>query len=185
MNRIQLKKGLRLLLHGREYTIEQRLPTGEIQLKDILTNTSSNLKEVVLTQLLFQGELKFLEEDFSGIKQRKASNYVGKDFTELPSALREEAKRKYSYVRRVLELSPHKQTATTLEPIISQVSKEISDRQPPSWLTLYRWYKNYSESGKDIRALVPLHSAKGNRESRLNPEVKKIIKDAIESKKQQ
>ena len=180
MNRIQLKKGLRLLLHGREYTIEQRLPTGEIQLKDILTNTRSNLKEVVLTQLLFQGELKFLEEDCSGIKQRKASNYVGKDFTELPSALREEAKRKYSYVRRVLELSPHKQTATTLEPIISQVSKEISDRQPPSWLTLYRWYKNYSESGKDIRALVPLHSAKGNRSSRLNPEVKKIIKDAIE-----
>ncbi|MGB5633992.1 MAG: hypothetical protein WBM86_14590, partial [Waterburya sp.] len=151
MTRIQLKKGLRLLLQGREYTIEQRLPTGEIQLRNLLTNTCSNLKEIVLTQLLFQGELQFLSEDSSRVKQQNHKRYSSTDFTELPPALREEAKRRYSYVSRVLSSTPNKRTATTLEPIISLVSREIEDRQPPSWLTVYRWLKNYSSSGEDIR----------------------------------
>lgn len=180
MTRIQLKKGLRLLLQGREYIIEQRLPTGALQLKNLLTNTCSNLKEVVLTQLLFQGELQFLGEDSETVKQQNDKSYSSKDFTELPPALREEAKRRYSYVSRVLESTPNKRTATTLEPIISLVSREIKDSKPPSWLTLYRWLKNYSSSGEDIRGLVPLHSAKGNRQSRLNPEVRQIIKNAID-----
>ncbi len=82
-------------------------------------------------------------------------------------------------ISRVLESTSNKRTATTLEPIISLVSREIKDSQPPSWLTLYRWLKIYSSSGEDIRGLVPLHSAKGNRQSRLNPEVQQIIKNAI------
>lgn len=180
MNRIQLRKGLGLVLHNQEYIIEQRLPDGEIKLKNILTNTYSNLKEAVLTQLLFQGELKFLNDSFSKDKQQRNTKYDDKDFTQLPANLREEAKRKYSYVKQVLELTPNKQTATTLNPIISQVSKEIHDRKPPSWSTLYRWYKDYSSSG-DIRTLIPLHSAKGNSQSRLDPEVKQIIEDAINS----
>ena len=181
MNRIQLRKGLCLLLHNRRYIIEQRLPNGEIQLKNLLTNTYSNLKETVLINLLFKGELQFLEDDYSSLKQLEKKRYSDKDFTELSEALREEAKRKYTYVSRVLELTPNKQTATTLKPIIVQVSQEINDNQPPSWVTLYRWYKRYLTSGKDIRSLIPLNSGKGNRHSRLNPEVRQIIKEAIES----
>lgn len=181
MNRIQLRKGLRLILHEREYIIEQRLPHGEIQLKNILTNTCSNLKEVVLIQLLFKGELQFIDNGLSEDIQQRNTKYGDNDFTQLPESLRKEAKRKYSYVSRVLELTPNKQTAKTLEPLIAKVSKEIDDRKPPSWSTLYRWYKNYSSSGQDIRSLVPLHSAKGNYQSRLNPEVKQIIQDAIDS----
>ena len=183
MNRIQLKKGLHLLLHGQEYSLEERLPNGKIQLKNLLTNTSSKLKETVLTQLLFKGELEFLNsvnsDRFKDREQRKNSfNHI--DFTQLPEALREEARRKYSYVSRVLESTPDKQTAKTLKPVITEVSQEIEDSKPPSWSTLYRWYKNYIASDKDIRSLVPLHSAKGNYKSRLNPEVRQIIKDAIE-----
>lgn len=181
MNRIQLRKGLRLILHEREYIIEQRLPHGEIQLKNILTNTCSNLKEVVLIQLLFKGELQFIDNGLSEDIQQRNTKYGDNDFTQLPESLRKEAKRKHSYVSRVLELTPNKQTAKTLEPLIAKVSKEIDDRKPPSWSTLYRWYKNYSSSGQDIRSLVPLHSAKGNYQSRLNPEVKQIIQDAIDS----
>ncbi len=181
MNRVQLRKGLHLLLHGQEYSIEQRLPDGEIQLKNLLTNICSKLKETALTQLLFKGDLQFLDDGYSEVKPSEDKRYSDSDFTQLPEALREEAKRKYSYVSRVIESTPNKQTAKTLEPIITQVSKEINDRKPPSWLTLYRWYKNYFSSGQDIRSLVPLHSAKGNYQSRLNPEVKQIIKNAIDS----
>ena len=44
MNRIQLRKGLRLLLHGQEYSVELRLSNGEICLKNLLTNTSFQIK---------------------------------------------------------------------------------------------------------------------------------------------
>lgn len=180
MNRIQLRKGLHLLLHGQEYSVEERLPNGEIQLKNLLTNTSSKLKETVLTQLLFKGELQFIDSNCSEAKKRRKKRFTHSDFTELPAALRKEAKRKYSYVSRVLESTPEKQTAKTLKPVIAEVSQKIEDSKPPSWSTLYRWYKNYIASDKDIRSLVPLHSAKGNHKSRLNPEVRQIIKDAIE-----
>ncbi|MEL6930223.1 MAG: Mu transposase C-terminal domain-containing protein [Cyanobacteria bacterium J06600_6] len=180
MNRIQLKKELHLLIYDQEYSIEERLPNGELHLKNLLTNTSSILKETTLTQLLFKGELQFLESNGSQATSETKKQLSYKDFTQLPEALRKEAKRRYSYVDRVVKSTPDKQTTKTLEPIVAQVSKEISDSKPPSWLTLYRWYKSYIASGCDIRSLVPLHSGKGNRQSRLNPEVRQIIKDAID-----
>jgi putative transposase len=76
-------------------------------------------------------------------------------------------------------LTPQKLTDSNLKPIIEQVSNEIEDSEPPSYLTLYRWVKDYLGSGKDIRSLIPKHRAKGNRQSRLEPEVKKIITNAI------
>ncbi|MEN9567301.1 MAG: hypothetical protein RLZZ69_2497, partial [Cyanobacteriota bacterium] len=181
MNRVQLRRGLHLLLHGQEYSVEKRLPTGEVLLNNLLTNVRSNLKETVLTQLLFEGELQFLDSGLSETKHTSNKRFSHRDFTQLPEALREEAKRKHSYVTKVLELTPDKQTAKTLKPVIAEVSQEIEDSKPPSWLTLYRWHKNYIASDKDIRSLVPLHSSKGNHQSRLNPEIRQIIKDSIDS----
>lgn len=181
MNRIQFKKGLRLLLHGQEYSVEERLPNAEIQLINLLTNVRSTLKETVLTQLLFRGELQFQDNDGSKLEREKNQKFDHSDFTQLPENLREEAKRRHCYVSKVLKLSPNKQTAKTLKPIISQVAQEIDDLKSPSWQTLCRWYKNYLASDKDIRALVPLYSARGNRQPRLNPEVRQIINDAIKS----
>ena len=180
MNRIQLKKGLHLRIHGQEYSVEERLANGEVKLNNLLTNVCSTLKETVLNQLLFKGELQFLNSNGSKVEQFKEKKLSNSDFTQLPEKLREEAKRKHCYVSKVLELTPDKQTAKTLKPIIAQVSEEINDSKSPSWSTLYRWYKNYLVSGQDIRSLVPFHSEKGNRQSRLHPEVQQIIQDAIE-----
>lgn len=167
-------------IHGQECSIEERLPNGEVHLKNLLTNVISRLKETTLTQLLFEGELQFIDSNGSQAPPKTKKKFSHRDFTQLPEALRKKAKRKYSYVNRVLNYTPNKQTAKTLEPIIAQVSKEIGDRKALSWLTLYRWYKSYIVSDCDIRSLVPLHSGKGNRQSRLNPEVRQIIKDTIE-----
>ncbi|HHP7230593.1 MAG TPA: hypothetical protein ACFCUY_07010 [Xenococcaceae cyanobacterium] len=119
MNRIQLRKGLHLLLHGQEYSVEERLPNGEVHLNNLLTNTSSKLKETVLTQLLFKGELQFLDSDRFEVREQRKNSFNHIDFTQLPEALREEARRKYSYVSRVLKSTPDKQTAKTLKPVIA------------------------------------------------------------------
>lgn len=178
MTRIQLRTGLHLVWQGREYVIEQCLASGEIQIKDQLTNTKSILKAVALTQLLFQGELQFLQVDAATTNQVTRLG-LSADFTQIPTELREEAKRRYKYVERVLESNVLKKNESELKPIIERVANEIEDSQPPSWLTLYRWLKDYSASGKNIRSLVPKHLAKGNRQPRLHPEVEKIVEKAI------
>ncbi len=179
MTRIQFRLGLRLLWQGREYVISECNSGGQIQLKDQMTNNVTTVKVAALVQFLFQGDLQFLEVDADLSNKNNRLVYMSADFTQLLPELRELAKRKYSYVIRVLELNPHKLTGSNLKPIIEQVSNEIQDTEPPSWLTLYRWVKDYLASGKDIRSLIPKHIAKGNRQSRLEPEVKKIITNAI------
>ncbi|MGQ4646628.1 hypothetical protein [Lyngbya aestuarii] len=181
MTRISLRKGLHLTWQGREYVIEQCLTTGEVLLQDVLTNHLSSLKATALTQLLVQGELEFIEvEATRGKQSHSLKGYISADFTQLPSELREESKRKYRYIERVLSNNILKRTESNLKPIINQVALEIEDSQPPSWLTLWRWLKDYEASGQDIRSLVPKYVSKGNRQPRLNPEVRKIISKAIE-----
>ncbi len=179
MTRIQFRLGLRLVWQGREYVISECIHGGQIQLKDQLTNNVTTVKAVALVQLLFQGDLQFLEVDACSGNQNNRLAYMSADFTQVSPELRESAKRRYSYVARVLELTRQKLTDSNLKPIIEQVSNEIEDTDPPSGLTVYRWVKDYLASGKDIRSLIPKHIAKGNRKSRLEPEVKKIITNAI------
>lgn len=178
MTRIQLRTGLHLVWQGREYVIEQCFSSGQIQIKDQLTNTKSTLKATALTQLLFQGELQFLQLDAPATNQVTRIG-LSADFTQMPTELREEAKRRYKYVERVLESNISKKNESELKPIIEQVSNEVEDPQPPSWLTLYRWLKDYEASGRNIRSLVPKHLAKGNRQPRLHPEVQKLVEKAI------
>lgn len=131
-----------------------------------------------MTGLLFQGEVQFFQLDVPATNQVTRIE-LSADFTQMPTELREEAKRRYKYVERVLASNLPKKNESELTPIIRQVSSEIQDPQPPSWLTLYRWLKDYEASGRNIRSLVPKHLAKGNRQPRLHPEVQKIIEKAI------
>lgn len=164
--RIQLQPGLHFWLHGREYVIKQRLSSGEFQICDIVTEVLSKISEVALIQCLFRGEM---EIDLNQIGETsKNNNYLQSDFTQIPEKLRIDAKRKYAYIRSIFELDLSAITSTTLQPIIEKVSQEINDPNPPSWLTLYRWLKTYSQAGEDIRALVPRHSKKGDYSPKLD-----------------
>lgn len=179
MKRIQLQPGLHFWLHGREYVIKQRLSSGEFQICDIVTEVLSKISEIALIQCLFRGEM---EIDLNQIGETsKKNNYLQSDFTQIPEKLRLDAKRKYAYIRSIFELDLSAITSATLQPIIEKVSQEINDPNPPSWLTLYRWLKTYSQAGEDIRALVPRHSKKGDYSPKLEKEVLQIVDRAIKS----
>lgn len=179
MKRIQLHPGLHFWLHGREYVIKQRLAAGELQICDLVTETLSKISETALIQCLFRGEL---EIDVPQINNKSRNhNYLQADFTQIPENIRVEAKRKYAYISRVIELDLPALTPASLSPVIETVSAEISDTKPPNWLTVYRWLKTYSQAGQDIRALVPRHLSKGDYRPKLDKEVLPIIDRAIKS----
>lgn len=77
-------------------------------------------------------------------------------------ARKREAYRREHYVREVTSRHLTAFTPQSLKPVIETVSTKIKDPKAPSWLTLLRWYKDYTESGEDVRALVPAWNKRGN-----------------------
>lgn len=175
MTGYRFNRGMRIKLRGREYIVDQRLPGGEIKLSDPVLGTDSILKESLLIQSLFSGDLELITGEGT---PGKSYAFEKADFTQVPEPLRLEAKRRLAYVSKALEVKGYSK-AEVLEDMIIQTSQQISDTNPPSAITLYRWIRSYEHSGRDIRALIPSHKNKGNRCPRLPREVTDIVEKVI------
>jgi|SRR5215831_4281653 len=71
--------------------------------------------------------------------------------------------RRSHYVNHVLADASVGWNKEGLTPIIRAVSELIGNDMPPSWMTLYRWLRDYESAGRDVRALAPAVKARGNR----------------------
>lgn len=176
-------RGQRVLMGEREYVVEKRLPDGNLQLKDIIANIYTDRALSELLDALFKGNLIMLpaEQPMPYIRE-KVVGMLTADFTQLPEVDREKAKRKYSYVTGLIGAGLDIRTKETLRPVIKTVSQSIGDPNPPSWIQVYRWHRDYKASGEDIRSLVPLHKEKGNRKRRMAGEVIAML-DAVVNEK--
>lgn len=178
MNQVKFQAGLRFWLKGREYIILQRLAGGEFQVRDVVTENLSIIKETALIQYLFKDELEFKTPRESQ-KPSEKKDYRTADFSQISSELKQEAKRRENYVKAALDNNLETWTQSALTPIIEQVAQAIEDPKPPSAITLYRWLKSYEDSGQDIRALVPNYRKRGDYRPKIQSEVRRIVDQAI------
>lgn len=164
MSKNRFQKSSRLKLCGREYVIEDRLPNGDLRLRDIVIDELRAFAESELVEFLFTGQLAFLG-DKHGTLRRAAEKFVG-DFRMLDDddPRKKETVRRWAYVKAVLDSKLIMKNASTLKPIIHRVHTEIQDPgKPPDWKTVYyRWVIPYLECGEDTRALVPDFNKRGN-----------------------
>lgn len=93
----RFRKGMYLVINEREYTIEQRLPSKDFQLKDIITNECRSISEQTLIEELFNGRIELLGEqrEYTRLQLKQAKSLVS-DF----SALEENDPRKIKALRR-------------------------------------------------------------------------------------
>jgi putative transposase len=151
---------------GREYVIEDRLPNGDLRIKDVAFNESDSVPENTLLDALFASELEFLGDSRTTQVQRKLFKSFVDDLNMLDDDdLRKiETKRRYSYVMAIDDLGAHNFTKANVKPLIEQVHAEIRDRKRmPHWKTVcYRWYAPWVVSGRDLRALTPHYDRQGN-----------------------
>lgn len=175
------KRGQRIIVGEMEFVIESRLMNGDIQLRNVVTNETVAKPMDYLIQQLFDGNLS-MPDEIGSYAKRKAADILSKDFTQLADHLRAAAKRKFKYVREVINHGVDRYTKNLLMPIIFLVAEKIGDIKPPSVSSVGRWCRDYRTSGENIRSLVPLENKKGRWGSKLQPEVDKIIKDAIDMK---
>lgn len=181
----RLRKGLHFHIRGRgEYVIEERLPSGELQIKDVSSNEYTSVKERSLIESLFDGDLKILgDEQDCTLAQRRAMRVIADDLSLLSEDLRLQTRRRHSYVREIKDQRLIKLTKHTLIPVIEKISSKLNDTSPPSWKTLYRWFKRYRASGEDVRSLIPGCKLRGNRRRKFSggdPEKAEAIVKIIE-----
>ena len=180
MSKITLRDGLKFELRGREYELIERISTGEWKIRNVVTATQTTLPESDITDFLFKGELQFITA--------KSQQHIA--FPDLTEAERNDAIWRERYVKGVLEEGINKSTKQALEPIIKEVyrqikldeniSQEIQNKPKPSYSSVYQWTKKYKQSEGNIHSLVSNTTKKGNRKSRLQPEVQQIIDQAID-----
>jgi len=167
----RLNKGMHIIYSGREYTIEKRLPSGDLQLKNIITEKCEAIAEKTLIEALFAGDAQLIGEsrEYSNLSEKQRHNRIN-DISALddndPRKIM--AKRRLAYVIAVVKADITKFTEESLATVIDKASKEIGDSSPPSHWSVYRWLKDYLTAGEDMRALVPATKAKGNRTRKIS-----------------
>jgi len=181
MTRNWFRKGQTLVLAGRECVIENRLTSGDLQLRDATTSACFAKSYDDLVNALFDGQL-VIPGEITGEShvERRAKALLTADFTQLPQVWREEAKRRHRYVTEIRRRNITARTPETLRPLISNVAKSINDMAPPSWRTLCRWYRRFVSSGENVRTLIPLVCNRGNKKRRIQPQVIEIIERVID-----
>ncbi|WP_319422491.1 DDE-type integrase/transposase/recombinase [Pleurocapsa sp. FMAR1] len=180
MSKIKLRDGLKFELHGREYELIERISLGDWKIRNVVTARETSLSETDITDLLFKGKLQFVTA--------KSQQHI--NFPDLSEAEKNNAIWKEKYVKKVLEEGINKSTKKALEPIIKEVYRQIKldenipqkiqNKPKPSFNAVYQWVKKYKQSEGNIHCLVSNTKKKGNRKSRLQPEVNQIIEQAID-----
>jgi U3 small nucleolar RNA-associated protein 14 len=146
----RLRQGMHLRYGGREYIIEKRLPAGELQLKDIITEEHRAVDESTLRSELFTDDVVLLGEarEYEYLQEKQKHTRVT-DLTALDDddEIKRQTDRRLAYVREAVATGITKFTEETLRPIIERVSRVIGDANPPSRWSVYRWLKDFCPRG--------------------------------------
>ena len=174
MTRVRFATGVHLWLHNCEYVIKQKAE-NRFQLLNESTLQTTWLTEKQLVQSFFAHELTLNNP----VENQTIKSYQEADYVQIPDSLKAKAERKEKYIKAVLDQNLETHTPASLIPIIRAVALFLEDSNPPSFITLYRWLKDYRHSGGDIRSLIPRHVAKGNYNPKIAPEVHQLISEVV------
>ncbi len=163
----QFRIGMHIELRDREYRVEERLPNGDLRIRDIAFDESQAVREFELVEALFAGELEFLGDSNITHVQRKLVKSFVDDFNRLRDnePRKVEALRRLAYLEAIEEAGLSSFSKEVVTPLIEKVYREIQDRKKrPYWTTvIYEWRRPWIISGKDPRSVVPSYKNSGNR----------------------
>jgi putative transposase len=165
------------------YEVRRLLPGNNLDIANLQTGEMQTVALAHLVKALFAGELRFVISGQSA-GQAAESDYI--DLSDCPEALRAIAEYRLEVIHPLLNLPPH-QRKKAIRTRVKELKGERKDnerslRTALSVASVYRWIDEYTESGSDIRALIPDTRKRGGvQQSRLRAEVDAIIQDVIET----
>ncbi len=176
MTPIRIKTNTRLRLRGCEYSATKRTSGGRLVLEPANENGEPKLiTDDDIAEAFTAGELEILPTD---IPEAANLNQALESFDEQQLA---EARRRMAYIAVFQEETNCRLSKTVVKPILATVAATLGDSRPPSFSSFCRWYRRWTVAGGDLRSLIPGTHRRGNRNSRLEPEVDALIEEHIEA----
>ncbi|AZS51523.1 integrase [Entomomonas moraniae] len=138
----------------------------------ILTRTKAELINLFLIEkVVFQGK----ETD----KKPTDTNKQAMDLKTLPEKQQIIALKRYEYIKEA-EKQHLEPCCVGLESIIAKVSQQLADNNPPSPITVYRWWQRWRKGDRNITSLVNYQrGSKGHR--KFNDQFKALFNELLEA----
>lgn len=89
------------------------------------------------------------------------------------------AKQRIDYINTAVARLGGRPCYRGLDRIITLVSSEICDSNPPSPITLYRWWKRWMNASSDITSLIPIERKSGYVTQRFSKRVLGMLNDIV------
>jgi putative transposase len=178
MIRFSFKKGLVFLCGNRRYTLVRRLPDGKLQLEGE-DGQYLNFQEHELLKACSTGEWAV---DTSSLNTQSAIvASVQRDLVTYSNEAQKNAKLRHQYLMRLL--NEEGRLVTNFKLIKSQIEAlafEFKDENPPSPISVYRWYRRFKQSGNDMTSLADRHERRGRRTG-ITDDVRIILDEVIDT----
>jgi putative transposase len=177
MMRFSFRKGLAFIRGDRRFTIVRRLIDGKLQL-EAEDGELLNCSEAEILSGCSQG---LWLVDQTGLNEPVIIDpKISRDLSTFSKAVQDRARKREEYLTRIVKSDEFVINFIDLKMQIDQVAAEIGDSQPPSAITLYRWYKRKQKTGDSIIALADQFEKRGRRLA-WSKAVKEVVDTAIET----
>jgi len=175
--------GQRFELDGQRHRITRVLDADRIEFEDAVSERRQELTKEVLVSHFKQGRLVFkqvVEKADSARAHMRVLNSA------LMAAITP-SQRKLAVIRLhfVKRLQGVVTTRAVIKPLIEAMYQALSPAERevmpkvPHASTVTKWMQQYRDADESINALVDRHALKGNRDSRLHPEIDDLVDQCI------
>jgi hypothetical protein len=174
------RKGQHVKIGAASFLILQKLPDCRWQLQNTTTGEWCAFVEDDLLDRFARDELSFIVGDPA---DRPTGTITRELTSDHPAYLSPErvalAKNREQYLKEIDRRQPIPITKASMAPLIRAVAERIKDDKPPSWLTLWRNYRQWVAAGRDARAITPRYGDRGKSETRMVPAVRLVCDQVI------
>jgi len=169
------------------YEVKRLLPHAEVNIEDVASGAIQIVPLDDLVAALFAAELVFVDPSHltkpGHSDQSSARAVTCQELSDYPPEHVAIARRRLSIIEPLVALGPHC-TLAAVKARVCEVQAASADQPHTlntalSWRSVYRWLKDYRQSGGDLRALLPATRERGGKgRSRLQAETSTLL-DAV------
>lgn len=167
------------------YEVKRLLPGSMLTIENVQTAESRIVAFADLAQALFEGDLDFIVQ---GQQVNRAKTGKQATLSDYPPHLRAVAEYRLEVIRPLLSLEPKERTREAVAARVAEIRQagQAGEAFPTTAISIasvYRWIKDYEQSGHDIRALVGNSQLQGGKQqSRLQEGVEAIVVAVIQDR---
>lgn len=185
MSAQRFSTGKQFIWQGAVYKVKRLLPGSMISIEDVQTTESHIVPFADLAQALFAGELHFVVQ--RGIAGQTATGRQA-TLSDYPPHLHAVAEYRLDVIRPLLSLGSTERTREMVAARVAEIKqvRQTGESFPTTTISIasiYRWIRDYEQSGNDIRVLVGNSQHQGGkRQSRLEDDTEAIVGAVIQDR---